>query len=167
MNFRKHHIALFVTWVIASLLVLLLQPNLFGSVIPFSMTNNDLQDWLGAVFWPTTWIVYGSGIFFLLIWMAKAAKGQFIHAKGTLSNQGFWWLLLIFYGLFNLIVFFAISFFTGWLVEDKSLEPLFIMPPFILIDIALLYWLPTALATPRSLRYVPPLSMTLRKLYGG
>ena len=163
----KDFVALLITWVIATLWMGIAQPNLFGSMIPFSMTNNDLQDWLGAVFLPTMWVVYVSGIVFALIWLGKGTKGQYINAKQVLSNGWFWWLLLFFGYLFNLIVFFAISFFTGWLDDGQSLEPLFIMPLFILVDIALLYWLPTALATPRSLRYVPPLSMTLRKLYGG
>lgn len=163
----KDFVVLLITVAIATLWIWIVQPYLFGSVIPFSMTNNDLQDWLGAVFFPTTWILYGSGIFVTLIWLAKATKTRSIHAKQTLSHQGLWWLLLLFYGLFNLIAFFTISFFSGWLDDNRSLEPLFITPLFILFDLLILYWLPTALATPRSLRYVPPLAMTLRKLYGG
>jgi len=167
MPFKKHYLALLVTFAIISIWVLMVQPNLFASVIPFSMTNNDLQDWLGAVFVPTNWVVYSLGIICLLIWFGWAKVSRWINAKAVLSNRFWWWLLLVLYGLFSLIVFFAISFFTGWLNDGQSLEPLFIVPPFILFDITLLYWLPTALATPRSLRYVPPLSMTLRKLYGG
>jgi|688.fasta_scaffold1025216_2 hypothetical protein len=164
----KDFFALAVAFFVATLFVLVLQPFLFYQpVIPFSMTTNDLEDWLGAVFWPTTLIVYGLGIFFLFIWILKAAKSKFTNAKRALSNQGLWWLLLIINVILGLIAFFAVSFFSGWLDGEKSIEPLFWVPPFIILDAIFIYWLPTAIATPRSLRYVPPLAMTLRKLYGG
>lgn len=163
----KEFIALIITGAIATVVILWLQPYLFSSVIPFSMNSRELDNWLGKVFWPTTWMIYGLGVFLTLIWIGKAAKSRYSHANQVLANGGLWWLLCIFCGLLSLIGFLIISFFTGWLNDGQSLEPLWILPPFIVVDVVLLYWLPTAIATPRSFRYLPPFSMTLRKLYGG
>jgi hypothetical protein len=164
----KQFIALIIAFAIATAFVLGLQPFLFYQpIIPFSMTMNELEEWLGAVLWPITWTLYGLGVVVLFIWIWKATTSKFTRATEVLSTQGFWWLLLIIYVVLGIGIFLAIAFFNGWMDGSRSFEPLFWFPPFVFLDGILLFWLPTAIATPRSMRYIPPLAMQLRKLYGG
>lgn len=164
----KDFFALIIAFAIATGFVLLLKPYLFKeAIIPFTMSDNELEDWMGTIFMPTNFILYGLGILALFIWILKAARTQFMTSKEVLSNQTFWWILLVVYWILGIVIFMSISFFSGWMDGSKSIEPLFWFPPFIVLDGIFLFWLPTAIATPRSMRYVPPFAMTLRKLYGG
>lgn len=168
MNIKKSHFALVAVAFIATVYMFQLQPYLFTApVIPFTMPTKELDEWVNAIFWPLTWILYGLGIFVTLIWVGFAMRSQFVRAKDVLSTQIRWWLLAIGFVVVGQGSFFALSFFNEWLDGSRSSEPLLWVPLFILIDLVLLFWLPTAIATPRSLRYIPPLSMFLRKLYGG
>ncbi len=164
----KDFFALAVSFAIATGIVLGLIPYLFYEpIIPFTMSSNELEDWMGTIFMPTNFILYGIGAFILFLWIFKAARTPFITSKEVLSTGFFWWLLLIIYWVLGIIIFMSVSFFSGWMDGTKSIEPLFWFPPFVIINGIFLFWLPTAIATPRSLRYVTPFAMTLRKLYGG
>lgn len=164
----KDFFVLFVSFAIATGIVLGLIPYLFNeAIIPFTMSDNELEDWIETVFWMTNFFLYLLGIIILFIWILKAARAKFISATDVISTRFFWWLLLIGYWILGIIIFMAISFFNGWMDGTKSIEPLFWFPPFVVLDGVFLFWLPTAIATPRSMRYVPPFAMTLRKLYGG
>jgi hypothetical protein len=164
----KTFLALMVAFAIATLYLLLLQPYLFTSpIVPFSMSTRNLEEWTAVIFWPQTWILYGMGIFMTLCWLSKAALTRFVRAKDVLSTQGLWWILAILYVIFGLGAFFALSYFNGWLDGSQSIEPILWFPPFVVVAMLFMFWLPTAIATPRSMRYIPPFAMTLRKLYGG
>ena len=153
----KDFFALIITVAVATVFVLLLKPYLFNQpVLPLTMSNNEIEDWMGAIFWPTTFVLYALGILVLFIWILKAARSQFMTATEVLSNQLFWWILLAVYWILGIVIFMSVSFFSGWMDGSKSLEPLFWFPPFVLLDGIFLFWLPTAIATPRSMRYVGP-----------
>ena len=164
----KDFFALIIAFAVATGFVLLLKPYLFNEpILPLTMSSNEIEDWMGTIFWPTTFILYLLGIIILFIWILKAARTQFMTATEVLSNQTFWWILLAVYWILGIVIFMSVSFFSGWMDGSKSIEPLFWFPPFVVLDGIFLFWLPTAIATPRSMRYVPPFAMTLRKLYGG
>ncbi len=164
----KDCFALAVSFAIATGIVLGLIPYLFREpIIPLTMSSNELEDWIGTIFMTTNFILYGIGAFILFIWIFKAARTPFMTSEETLSTGFLWWLLLIIYWILGIVIFMSVSFFSGWMDGTKSIEPLFWFPPFVIINGILLFWLPTAIATPRSMRYIPPFAMTLRKLYGG
>jgi hypothetical protein len=164
----KNFLALTTAFAIATLYLLLLQPYLFTfPIVPFSMSARNLEEWTALVFWPETWILYLMGVFMTLCWIVKAALTRFVRATQVLSTQGLWWVMAILYVILGLGSFFALSFFNGWLDGDRTIEPLLWFPPFVVVAMLFGFWLPTAIATPRSMRYIPPLAMTLRKLYGG
>jgi hypothetical protein len=164
----KSFFALIITFAIATIYILLIQPYLFTApVIPFTMPTKELDEWANVIFWPLTWILYGLGVTVTLIWIVSAARSQFVRAKDVLSTRIRWWSLALVFFVAGQGSFFALSFFNEWLDGSRSSEPLLWVPLFIIIDLGLLFWIPTAIATPRSLRYIPPLSMFLRKLYGG
>ncbi len=164
----KAWLALMVSFAIATVFILVLQPHLFSEpIIPFTMSNKELDEWMESIFGITNWILFVLGFVFLLIWILKAVNSKFTRASDVLSTGFVWWLLFLGYCVLGIIIFMAISFFNGWLDGSKSIEPLFWYSLFVIIDGFFIFWLPTAIATPRSMRYVPPLAMTLRKLYGG
>ncbi len=161
-------IALVVTIAIATVFVLLVQPWLFDyPVIPLTMANKQIQDWSSAILWPISWSLYGLGLLLTFIWIVKASTSRFTRAEEVLSTKWQWWLMTFFFIVLGIFIFMGLSFFNGWFDGKRSLEPVFWFPLFIFIDWIFLFWLPTALATPKSMRYVPPLSMTLRNLYRG
>ncbi len=54
------------------------------------------------------------------------------------------------------------------LIDEKDfIQFLIYLCGFAIVDVLLLFWLPTAIATPRTMRYVPPGSQLLRSIYGG
>ncbi len=165
----KESITLGFVFGIASVLVLVLQSHLFQEpLIPSSMATGDLDNWWSNVFSPATYVVFGLGIIINLIWFIKASVSRYKHSKSALSAQGLWWLLFFIYLIVTLVVFAA---FTHFAIDpDKPIKGIFEAScwaaNFLILDVILLFWLPTALATPRTLRYIPPFSMSLRKLIG-
>lgn len=102
-----------------------------------------------------------------LFWIAKALSSGFTKAQDVLSTGGLWWIFAIVLGVVTMLALVGLSFLNGWFDDSRNLEPFFWLLGFIIVDVLLIFWLPTALATPKSMRYVPPGSMLLRKIYGG
>jgi hypothetical protein len=67
-----------------------------------------------------------------------------------------WWIFLLF-PVLSICV--AISFFTG------SNDTLVFLTIFFVLDILLLFWLPTATSTPGGLKFLPPGSIHLRRFF--
>jgi hypothetical protein len=98
----KDFFALIIAFAVATGFVLLLKPYLFNEpILPLTMSSNEIEDWMGSIFWPTTFILYALGTLFLIIWILKAARTQFMTATEVLSNQTFWWILLAVYSTCN------------------------------------------------------------------
>ena len=161
-------IALAVTVAIATVVIFGLQPWLLGgSGLPLSLSRGNLDRWAEEILMPSLYVVFGLGAFFLFLWMAKASISQFTRTEDVLRTGGMWWLSAVLLGLISLLSMIALTFFRGWFEDSRNLEPFFWLFGFIILDVLFIYWLPTAIATPKSMRYVPPGSMLLRKIYGG
>jgi hypothetical protein len=161
-------VALVVTVAIATIVIFGLQPWLLGgSGLPLSLSRGNLDKWAAEILFPTLYVVYVLGALLLLFWIAKALSSGFTKAKDVLSTGGLWWIFAIVLGVVTMLALVGLSFFNGWFDDSRNLEPFFWLLGFIIVDVLLIFWLPTALATPKSMRYVPPGSMLLRKIYGG
>lgn len=161
-------LALLVSFAIATVFVLILQPHLFNEpILPFSISNKELEEWTESIFGITNFILFILGFVVLLIWILIATSSKFTKATDALSKGFFWWLFLIGYWLLGIVIIMSISFFSGWMDGGKDMEPSYWLSFFVLIDGVVLFWLPSAIGTPGSMRYVPPFAMTLRKFYGG
>jgi hypothetical protein len=162
-------VALVITVAIATVIVFVLQPWLLsGQGFPLGgISLSDLNEWIEDVLGPVLYFAYVLGIVMLLIWFGRALTGNFTQAREVLSTRGMWWIMAFLLGLIPLLAMLVLGFFTGWLYENHAFEPFFWLFAFVVLDVLVLFWLPTALATPKSMRYVPPGSMLLRKIYGG
>jgi hypothetical protein len=117
--------------------------------------------------WPSLAVNYVLGILATLFWIAKGASFQSVKSRNTLSMENLWWIICILYGLVSLAVAIGLSFFYELIDERNFLEFLIYLSVFAVVDVLLMFWLPTAIATPRTMRYVPPGSQLLRSIYGG
>ena len=159
-------VALVITVAIATIVIFWLQPLLLnGQGIPLSLSSGRLDKWASEVLLPTMYVIYGLGVLFLFIWITKAATSGFTRTQDVLGTGGLWWLFAILLGLISILALIALTFFRGWFEDSRNLEPFFWLLGFIVVDVLFIYWLPTAIATPKSMRYVPPGSMLLRKIY--
>lgn len=140
-----------------------LQPFLLQQV-PFSMTNKVRDEWMDSVFSPVNNGILLLGILTSLFWYIRAYNLQFMAAKPVIGNGFWWWFLFYLYGVIGAIACLLVAYLNNWLGEVEGAVASLI---YLCVDVVVLYWLPTALATPKSLRYVPPFSAELRKLYGG
>lgn len=140
-----------------------LQPFLLQQV-PFSMTNKVRDEWMDSVFSPVNTGILILGIIFSLLWYIIALNVQFMNAKSVDKSGFWWWFLFYLYGLIGAIACLLVAYLNNWLGEVEGAVASLIC---LCVDVVFLYWLPTAMATPKSLRYVPPFSAELRKLYGG
>ncbi len=161
-------VALVVTVAIATIVIFGLQPWLLGGDgLPLSLSRSNLDKWASEILMPTLYLIYGLGALLLLLWIVKALTSGFTRTEDVLRTGGMWWLSAILLGLITILALVALTFFRGWFDDSRNLEPFFWLLGFIIADVLFIYWLPTAIATPKSMRYVPPGSMLLRKIYGG
>ncbi|MEB3189558.1 MAG: hypothetical protein VKL42_04355 [Snowella sp.] len=161
-------IALAVTVALAIIFIFAVQPWLLGGQgVPLSLSSSRLDKWAEEILMPSLYVVFGLGILLLLFWMFKASTSQFTRTQDVLKTGGLWWLSAILLGVISLLTLVGLTFFRGWFEDSRSLEPFYWLFGFLIIDVLFIYWLPTAIATPKSMRYVPPGSMLLRKIYGG
>ncbi|BAW97808.1 unknown protein (plasmid) [[Synechococcus] sp. NIES-970] len=164
----KSWLALIIAVAIAILWNLLLKYNLFYvPILPLSAGNAEIEDWLAEVFWLNNGISLGLGFLLLGLWIFKAYNKQFIRAELVLERRFQWWFSAFLHFLACLLIFFSTSYFYGWLDDSLYAEFWLWYSGCLFFDTLLIFWLPSALATPGSLRNIPPLAIKLRKLYGG
>ena len=161
-------VALAVAVAIAVIVIFGIQPWLFsGQGLPLSLSTSQLDKWAEEILMPSLYVVFGLGAFLLFLWMVKALTTGFTRTADVLKTGGIWWLYAVLLGLISLLTMIALTFFRGWFEDSRNLEPFYWLVAFILVDVLFIYWLPTAIATPKSMRYVPPGSMLVRKIYRG
>jgi type IV secretory pathway TrbD component len=161
-------IALAVAGLIALIVIFGLQPWLLGGQgLPLSLSSSRLDRWGEEILMPCLYVVFCLGVFFSVLWIGKAFTSKFTRTLDVLNTEGLWWLYAVLIGLLSLLTLIGLTFFQGWFEDSRNLEPFFWLLGFLILDVLFIYWLPTAIATPKSMRYVPPGSMLLRKIYGG
>jgi hypothetical protein len=162
-------------WLGASVLVgilwvFLIQNWLFLNLFPGLLVGPglDLVDYLQTGSSPSFRMLWISCIAALLIWLATTARARPRHGAEVRRMQPLWWLasvILVALGwLYQL-------FFTVFLWQIRGEAPVegsgmnyyplpaggwMLLLLFVVFDVALLFWLPTLLASPRSYRLVVP-----------
>jgi hypothetical protein len=150
--------------------VFLVQSWLFLNLFPGLLVGPglDLQDYLQTGSSPSFMILWLSCITALLSWIFITANARPRNSDEVRQMQPLWWLaaciLVIMGWLYHL-------FFTVFLWQVRGESPTgnsgmfyYPLPPggwliimvFVIFDVALLFWLPTLLATPRTYRFVVP-----------
>ncbi len=164
-------------WILLLFLVLggmlwtfLFQNYLFLNLFPGLLVGPglDLQDYLQTGSSPSFTVLWISCMVALLIWFSSTAGSRASCSAEVRRKRPLWWLaaaILVALGwLYQL-------FFTIFVWQIRGQSPIegsgtnyYPLPPggwmvllsFVVLDVLLLFWLPTLLASPRSYRLVVP-----------
>lgn len=148
-----------------TLIVIIMQTYLLSDLALIgAITSSDPKLWTNILpSWTSVMIV--TSLIMSLFWIAKADRSTFESSRQARIKILSWWRNLILIYIFNTItlILYWVNQPDSVPVELFTLMALFILP----FDIAALYWLPTAMATPKTLRYIPQFATILRNLTGG
>ena len=139
------------------IVMFLAQPFLFRSRITiFRISDIDVGTWINNYYNPGGIVVFVVSVLSTIIWYLMTANAKAHQAKEVAQWVVVWWIFLLF-PVLSICV--AIGFFTG------SNDTLVFLTIFFVLDILLLFWLPTATSTPGGLKFVPPGSIHLRRFF--
>jgi hypothetical protein len=150
--------------------VFLAQSWLFLNIFPGFLVGPglDLEDYLQTGSSPSFTILWISCLAALLIWLFTTANARPRNGDEVRRKRPLWWLaatILVLLGwLYQLVFTVFIWQFRAESPTGVSGANFYPIPPggwlilmlFVLLDVMLLFWLPTLLASPRSYRLVVP-----------
>ena len=141
--------------VVGGLLMFFVQPTLFEKGI-FPITDVPLDAWIQNDYMTAARIIFAVCLVCTILWCVLTARARIEGSRHV--NPWFltWWVI----GVFPIVAIgIALYFF------NRSEQALLVLTAFWIIDVLLLYWLTTAIATPRQLKYVPPGAPFLRSIF--
>lgn len=173
-----HYIWLGISVMVGILWVFLVQNWLFLTLFPGLLVGPglDLEDYLQTGSSPSFTVLWISCLVALLIWLFTTTTARPRNSHEVRRLQPLWWLtagLLVLLGwLYQLLFNVFIWQLRGETPTGVSGMNYFPIPPggwlllmvFVIMDVLLLFWLPTLLASPRTYRFVVPGAV---KLLGG
>ncbi len=115
-----------------------------------------LTKWLNQDYWKASLTVYAIAVLITIIWLWMTAKAQPKGADQVLKWGLFWWLLLLLP-----IIGIGVALFLNTSVDARVS-----LAGFLVLDIFVLFWLPSVTSTPGSIKYVPPGAAFIRHLIG-
>jgi hypothetical protein len=150
--------------------VFLVQNWLFLNIFPGLLVGPglDLEGYLQTGSSPSFTILWISCLVALLIWLFTTSNARPRNGEEVRRKQPLWWLaasILLLLGWLSQLLFTVFI----WQVRGESPTGVsgmnyYPIPPggwlilmlFVLLDVILLFWLPTLLASPKSYRFVVP-----------
>lgn len=167
---RKELVALTVSIIVGIAIVFLLQYPLLSDDLTLSSLTEEvdgIEFWKSVVLQPLMLSVTIVSLLFVTVWIGIATTRTFTRSRDAYAMRATWFILAIVLFIIYEVLLFAFG-YTPLLSEGTlPLQLNWLIQPLLFLDLIVLFWLPTALATPRALRYVPPLSMKVRSLIGG
>lgn len=139
--------------IVGIILMLLAQPWLYRSGL-IVLDIRDVESWLVTQYTSSTYWVLGASVIATLIWYIAASGAKPLTAKDTSSWRLLWWLMLL---LPIASIGVALS------LQSESSARLWLVAMYV-VDVAVLYWLPTASSSPGHTKYLPPGSRNIRDL---
>jgi hypothetical protein len=153
----------------------LLQNWLFLNIFPGLLVGPglNLNDYLQTGSSPAFTVLWFSCMTALLIWISTTLTTRPGSSRQVRQIQPLWWLAAVVLVVFGLL---CLSWFTIFQWQVTGTSPIeganvnfypvpaggwFLLIGFVLIDVIVLFWLPTVLATPRTYRFVVPGAVTL------
>lgn len=133
----------------------------------------NLKDYLQTGSSPAFTVFWFGCITALLLWFSTTLTARPSSSRQVRQVQPLWWLASIGLVVFGLL---CLSWFTIFRWQVTGTSPIegnavnfypvpaggwFLLIGFVLIDLIVLFWLPTVLATPRTYRFVVPGAVTL------
>jgi hypothetical protein len=134
----------------------LIQPSLYQSGI-LAITDVELETWIAEKYTSGAAIVFWTALVATIIWYLSARRSR-ITSFDQASPMRLVWGLLLLIPIVGICV--ALYFFNDSNQALLSLTGLYIF------DVLLLYWFSTAISSPGLLKFIPPVSFTVRHLIG-
>jgi len=146
--------------------------NLFAGILVGPGLN--LQDYLQAGSSPSFTVLWAGCISALLIWYAVTFGSRTNSSSQVRAMQGMWWIAAIILVIFGWLCQYIFTVFRWQVTSTSPLQgggmnyypiPLggwILLLGFVILDVILLFWLPTFLASPGSFRLVVPGAVTLK-----
>jgi hypothetical protein len=100
-------------------------------------------------------------IFALCWWMLRTRSSRPLNNAEVRATQAFWWRITSLLVAIGLLFQFFFTFVTDYKIPFPGRM---LLTFFVILDVLLLFWLPTLLASPRSYRLVVPGAV---RLFGG
>jgi hypothetical protein len=155
--------------------IFLAQNFLFLNLFPGLLVGEglDLQDYLQTGSSPSFAVLWFSCITALLVWILITSRSRTSSSAEVRRQRPLWWLAA---AILVLLGWLYQLFFTVFIWQIRGQSPTqgsgmnyYPLPPggwvvvlvFVVLDVVLLFWLPTLLASPRSYRFVVPGAVTL------
>lgn len=155
---KINQIVCFISLVAGSIMIFLVQPWLYRTKISIlRISNIDLGIWARNFYLIGAIMVFAASVLSTLIWWLITSRSKAHKAEDVYQLEKVWWGFMTFC---LSVIGLAIHFFKG--SEDAFLS----LSLFFVIDVLLLFWLPTATCSPGSFRFVPPGSYRLRRFLG-
>ena len=168
MKMFKQWVFLSVTALFAILWIFLFQPYVLSDELNLLSAKTSLLDeWRDTIMWYSQIINYLISTIFTVIWIIQGANFKAENSRKTLDKLKLWWFFAIISTLINLSFLLFLSYILGFIDQTGFYEFLLWLAFFAIVDVLVAFWLPTAIATPRTMRYLPPGSRLLRSIYGG
>lgn len=138
--------------IVGAILMLLVQPWLYRSGL--IVLDKDVENWLLTEYTSSTYWVLGASVLATVVWYIAAAGAKPLTAKDTSSWRLLWWIVL-------LVPIASIG--VALYLQSEPSTNLWLVAMYV-IDVAVLYWLPTASSSPGHTKYLPPGSRNIRDL---
>jgi hypothetical protein len=136
-------------------LVFFLQPWLYNSQTLFIDTAPE--EWISNQYLPGAYLISGISVAMTVGWYVLSAGAKILTSKDTSSWRLLWWIFLL---VPLLSIGIALKVFNQDQTAMPSLALLFV------IDVLILFWLPTVTSSPGHTMFLPPGSMTIRRMIG-
>jgi hypothetical protein len=143
--------------------------NLFAGLLVGPGLN--LNDYLQTGSSPAFTVLWAGCFSALLIWVAQTLSGKPRSSKQTREIQLWWWIAAVALTIFGLL---CLAWFTVFVWYATGTSPSagmnsfpvpaggwIVLMGFVVLDVMLLFWVPTLLASPRTYRFVVPGAVTL------
>lgn len=168
MKVFKQWFFLFVTALFAIIWIFLFQPYVLSDELNLLSAKTSLLDeWRDTIMWYSLLINYSMSTIFTLIWIIQGVNFKAESSRKTLVKLKLWWFFAIISTSINLSFLLILSYILKFIDQTGFYEFLLWLAFFAIVDVLVAFWLPTAIATPRTMRYLPPGSRLLRSIYGG
>lgn len=164
-------VTLGVIWVFAAQRLIFL--NLFAGLLVGPGLGMNLENYLQFGSSPAFYVLWAGCISALLIWMGVTWSAMPRSSAQVRMMQPMWWIAAVVLSVFGWL---CLGWFTIFSWQVRGLSPLdgsgmnyypvplggwILLMGFVILDVVLLFWLPTVLASPRTYRLVVPGAVTL------
>lgn len=161
-------VSLLIAVMIGVLWIFLGQPYIFEKAFPTLLVGPGmvLQVFLQKGSNPGFTVFWAGCISALLVWYFITFTSRTSSSSQVRAMRAMWWIaavILVLFGWLCQLFFFILQ----WLLQGLTAFPIpiagwMVMLLMIVLDVALLFWLPTLLASPRSFRLVVPGAVSIK-----